>query len=218
MEIKTICNLHQDNDRMPPHIEEFYCLDGQYVSDKYIQPIIYDFMIGGGEGSRWSSVCMKVYNQEDIMCPVEEGNNEDNNKSVLKRRNSAIEFKYVAQGICILSEGPCYESMRSSLVSFYEQNKDKILESDTDEERNEIFGQLLGKDVSCNLPCLPDDGPQLRSSLEPLFSCLTIDQIIELYTSVLLEQRIVLVSSQYSLMTEVAEAIRCLMYLYIYNI
>lgn len=75
MEIKTIINLHSsDNDRMPPHIESFYCLDGQYISNKPIDPIIYDFMIGGGEGSRWSSVCLKVYNQEDICCLISNTN------------------------------------------------------------------------------------------------------------------------------------------------
>lgn len=84
MEIQTIINLHSsnsDNDsRMPPHIESFYCLDGQYISNKPIDPIIYDFMIGGGEGSRWSSVCLKVYNQEDICCLVSPNDNSNTPK------------------------------------------------------------------------------------------------------------------------------------------
>lgn len=108
--------------------------------------------------------------------------------------------------------------MRKELVNFYENNKEAIVNANNDEERKKIFSQLIGKTVTCNLPYLPNGGPQLRSALEPLFSCLTIGQIIELYTSVLLEQRIVLVCTQYSLMTEVAEAIRCLMYIFIIHL
>lgn len=104
MEIKTIINLHSsDNDRMPPHIESFYCLDGQYISNKPIDPIIYDFMIGGGEGSRWSSVCLKVYNQEDICCLISNTNtpteknkdDDDKNKEELEEEEPTRIYIYL---------------------------------------------------------------------------------------------------------------------------
>lgn len=59
----------------------------------------------------------------------------------------------------------------------------------------------------------PADGlPHADISFQPLVQCLDVDNLIKLYTAVLLERRILLRSNKYSLLTLVSEAICHLIY------
>ncbi|KAB1212617.1 Myotubularin-related protein 13 [Morella rubra] len=59
----------------------------------------------------------------------------------------------------------------------------------------------------------PKDGlPHVEISFQPLVQCLDVDNLIKLFTAVLLERRILLRSTKYSLLTLVSEAICHLIY------
>ena len=54
--------------------------------------------------------------------------------------------------------------------------------------------------------------PHQHVSLMPLFKCLSVPSIVAVFQHVLSEGKLVLVSSSYTLLTPVAEAIRALLY------
>ncbi|KAH6799148.1 stomatal cytokinesis defective / SCD1 protein [Perilla frutescens var. frutescens] len=128
--------------------------------------------------------------------------------------------------ICLVSRSPSFRILREALeetfllcfstsgsskplwelVAFLVSNvpmptpgKDRVLFA--------IENSLLAIDVP------PKDGlPHADISFQPLFQCLDVDNLIKLFTAVLLERRILLRSDKYSLLTLVSEAICHLIY------
>jgi hypothetical protein len=69
-------------------------------------------------------------------------------------------------------------------------------------------------DVSINFRCPPLNEPNVWSGMPlfPLFECLSPENVVLLFSAVLIERQILFVSSQYSLLTLCAEAVTSLLY------
>ncbi|KAJ8752743.1 hypothetical protein K2173_007053 [Erythroxylum novogranatense] len=128
--------------------------------------------------------------------------------------------------ICLVSRSPSFEVLRAALEELY------ALCFSTDGSSKplwEVIAYMVsnvpiptpGKDrvlfaienslLSVDAP--PKDGfPFADISFHPLVQCLDVDNLIQLFTSVLLERRILLRSNKYSLLTLVSEAICHLIY------
>lgn len=139
------------------------------------------------------------------------------------------------QGICILSKYPLVDSLRRYLRCFAESRRQ--LDSTPSDSGSTIPAGTMLRDLDKHpfdeakaafdryfamrhrhVPVKSDadsgvqDLPSVDFSLEDLFDCLSITHILRLVAFVLLEKKIVLVSSSYSVLLTVGEALKSLIY------
>ena len=136
---------------------------------------------------------------------------------------------YLPRCICVISNWPFVISFKKFLCAIYQiilhktNNIQQIpieryICNFIDDVPAPPWGRLdviyYINDEIINFRCPPLNKPNLWSSLSlyPLFECLDHENILTLFTCVLVERQIVLISSQYSLLTNCAEAITSLMY------
>ncbi|KAL0803806.1 hypothetical protein Bca101_096296 [Brassica carinata] len=133
---------------------------------------------------------------------------------------------YADKCICIVSHAPNFRALRDSLeeifvLCFSSEGSCKPLWDIIAYMVSNVPLPTPGKDrvlyavenclLSVEAP--PEDSlPQADISLQPLVQCLDVDNLIKLFTSVLVERRILLRSNKYSLLTLVSEAICHLIY------
>lgn len=69
-------------------------------------------------------------------------------------------------------------------------------------------------DLAVSFRCPPANMPHVWNSfpMDPLFECLSLANVLLVFSAVLAERQIMLVSSQYSLLTTCAEVLTSLMY------
>ncbi|KAG0581684.1 hypothetical protein KC19_4G271700 [Ceratodon purpureus] len=133
---------------------------------------------------------------------------------------------YVDKCICFLSHSPCFELFRDALEEIY---RCCFSAAGSSKPMWDIIahvvmsvplpspgmGQILFS-VDCyqlTVEAPPKDGlPHADMSFEPLVQSLDIENLIRLFTAVLLERRVLLRANKYSLLTVVAESIRHLIY------
>ncbi|KAI4347169.1 hypothetical protein L6164_008005 [Bauhinia variegata] len=128
--------------------------------------------------------------------------------------------------ICLVSRSPSFQLLRSALeelfsLCFSQNGSSKPL---WDVIAHMVFNvplptpgeeRVLFAIENCLLTVEspPNDGlPHVEISFQPLVQCLDVDNLIRLFTSVLLERRILLRANKYSLLTLVSEAICQLIY------
>ncbi|XP_022765895.1 DENN domain and WD repeat-containing protein SCD1-like isoform X2 [Durio zibethinus] len=128
--------------------------------------------------------------------------------------------------ICVVSRSPCFRVLRDALeelfaLCFSPSGSSKPLWDVVAYMVSNVPLPTPGKDrvlfaidsclVSVEAP--PKDGlPHADISFQPLVQCLDVDNLIKLFTAVLLERRILLRSNKYSVLTLVSEAICHLIY------
>ncbi|KAK9114844.1 hypothetical protein Syun_021641 [Stephania yunnanensis] len=133
---------------------------------------------------------------------------------------------YADKCICLVSRSPSFRVLRDALEELF-----SLCFSSTGSSKPlwDVIAYMVsnvplptpGKDrvlfaiENCLLTvdAPPKDGlPHADISFEPLVQCLDVDNLIRLFTAVLLERRILLRSNKYSLLTLVSEAICHLIY------
>ncbi|KAG4130901.1 hypothetical protein ERO13_D09G173300v2 [Gossypium hirsutum] len=128
--------------------------------------------------------------------------------------------------ICIVSRSPCFRVLREALeeifaLCFSPSGSSKPLWDVIAHMVSNVPLPTPGKErvlfaidnclLSVEVP--PKDGlPQADISFQPLVQCLDVDNLIKLFTAVLLERRILIRSNKYSLLTLASEAICHLIY------
>ncbi|GAB4850614.1 Scytalone dehydratase [Ancistrocladus abbreviatus] len=189
---------------------EFY-QSGFDSSDPSTHPRSYPVVLTEGDGSKIYVCCIAFRDPVD----------EDIVKAYGIPKNS-----YADKCICLVSRLPSFWALRSTLeeifalcfkptgsckplwdvISFLVSHvplptpgKDRVLFA--------IENCLLSVDAPSK-----DGLPHADISFQPLVQCLDVDNLIQLFTAVLLERRILLRSNKYSLLTLVSEAICHLIY------
>ncbi|KAK9091206.1 hypothetical protein Sjap_024383 [Stephania japonica] len=133
---------------------------------------------------------------------------------------------YADKCICLVSRSPSFRVLRDALeelfsLCFSSTGSSKPLWDVIANMVSNVPLPTPGKDrvlfaiENCLLTveAPPKDGiPHADISFEPLVQCLDVDNLIRLFTAVLLERRILLRSNKYSLLTLVSEAICHLIY------
>lgn len=133
---------------------------------------------------------------------------------------------YADKCICIVSRSPSFQILRDALeeifvLCFSSSGSSKPLWDVIAYSVSNVPLPTPGKDrvlfaienslLSVEVP--PKEGlPHADISFQPLLQCLDVDNVIQLFTAVLLERRILLRSNMYSLLTLVSEAICHLIY------
>ncbi|PIA39685.1 hypothetical protein AQUCO_02600255v1 [Aquilegia coerulea] len=128
--------------------------------------------------------------------------------------------------ICLVSHSPSFRVLREALeelfaLCFSPDGSSKPLWDVIAYMVSKVPLPIPGKDrvlfaienclLSADAP--PKDGlPHADISFEPLVQCLDVDNLIKLFTAVLLERRVLIRSNKYSLLTLVSEAICHLIY------
>ncbi|GAA0164648.1 guanyl-nucleotide exchange factor [Lithospermum erythrorhizon] len=189
---------------------EFY-LSGYNYDDPSTHPRSYPIVLTEGDGSKIYVSCIAF---RDPVC-------EDIAEAYQISANS-----YADKCICLVSRSPSFGILREALEEIYElcfsssgsskplwdviaymvscvplpnPGKERVLFS--------VENSLLAVEVP------PKDGlPHADVSFQHLVQCLDVDNFIKLFTSVLLERRILLRSNKYSLLTLASEAICHLIY------
>lgn len=128
--------------------------------------------------------------------------------------------------ICLVSRSPCFRVLRSALeelfvLCFSPTGSSKPLWDVIAFMVSKVPLPTPGKDrvlfaiENClfSVEAPPKDGlPHADISFQPLVQCLDVDNLIKLFSAVLLERRILLRSKKYSVLTLVSEAICHLIY------
>ncbi|KAI4350895.1 hypothetical protein L6164_005300 [Bauhinia variegata] len=128
--------------------------------------------------------------------------------------------------ICLVSRSPSFKLLRNALeeifsLCFSQNGISKPLWDVIAHMASNVPLPTPGKErvlfavENCLLTVesLPNDGlPYVEISFQPLVQCLDVDNLIRLFTAVLLERRILLRANKYSLLTLVSEAICHLIY------
>ncbi|KAJ7969656.1 Denn domain and wd repeat-containing protein scd1 [Quillaja saponaria] len=194
---------------LPAGVEFF--LSGFDSNDPSTFPRSYPIVLTEGDGSKIYVSCIAFRD------PV----SEDIAESYRIPPNS-----FADKCICLVSRSPSFRAIRSALeelftLCFSPNGSSKPLWDVIAYMVSNVPLPTPGKervlfaieDCLLSVEAPPKDGlPHADISFQPLVQCLDIDNLIKLFTAVLLERRILLRSNKYSLLTLVSEAICHLIY------
>ncbi|KAK7251597.1 hypothetical protein RIF29_34931 [Crotalaria pallida] len=189
---------------------EFYA-SGFDSSDPSTFPRSYPIVLTEGDGSKIYVSCISF---RDPVC-------EDIADAYHIQANS-----YAEKCICLVSRLPSFHVLRSALeelfaLCFSPNGSSKPLWDVIAHMVSSVPLPTPGKErvlfaiESCllSVEAPPNDGlPHVDISFQPLVQCLDVDNLMRLFTAVLLERRILLRANKYSLLTLVSEAICHLIY------
>ncbi|BBN12485.1 protein MpSCD [Marchantia polymorpha subsp. ruderalis] len=189
---------------------EFYS-NGPSPSDESSHPRSYPIVLTDGDGSKIYVSCVAFRDPVD----------DDVAQAYRIPANS-----YVDKCICVVSHSPSFQVFREALeelhrLCFSNSGASKPLWDIVSHMVLGVplpgpgHGQVLFavENFLLNVEAPPSDGlPHADMSFQPLVQCLDIDNVIRLFTAILLERRVLLRASKYSVLTMVAEALCHLIY------
>ncbi|XP_061956937.1 DENN domain and WD repeat-containing protein SCD1-like [Populus nigra] len=189
---------------------EFYP-SGFDADDSFTFPRSYPIVLTEGDGSKIYVSCIAFRD------PV----SEDIAEAYRIPANS-----FADKCICLVSRSPSFGVLRNALeelfaLCFSPAGSSKPLWEVISHMISNVPLPTPGKDrvlfaiENCllSLEAPPKDGlPHVDMSFQPLVQCLDVDNLLKLFTAVLLERRILLRSNKYSLLTIASEAICHLIY------
>ncbi|RYH32525.1 hypothetical protein EON65_00345 [archaeon] len=217
--------------RLPEGIEFFCFPQGLLFSTTPSFPKFHAFVHTSEDGSRMIGTCL--YFSEELSTEEYDIVNKINSSMHHNELSGLMEFGtdstklYVLKGICILSYWPFIEPFKKFLMILYNMlGSDKAnkipIERYICNFIDDIPAPPAGKvdivyylnDDIIRFRCPPLNVPStwLGFPLLPLFHCLSLHNILLLFSCVLTERQVLLISSQYSLLTICAESIMSLLY------
>ncbi|GMF34334.1 unnamed protein product [Phytophthora lilii] len=197
---------------IPDHVEAFFRPSGADVvrSTTRPEPSLFHMTIGTSDKAFYGA-CLTRYvplNDSSKMGPLEQ----------VLQETEGLEV-YVPAGLCIISRYPILDTLKQRLDTLHAamQDDDGYL-SDVNwlPSAAQMAGLLCpfdfaaattSQDAVTSLSALDN---YVDFSMEELFSCLSVEHVVSLVTSMLLERQIVLVSSRYSVLTSVGETLKSL--------
>ena len=112
--------------------------------------------------------------------------------------------------ICLRTTKPQLVSLRARLQYLFRSGIDNLTSDKMSQQLIDLVSTpiepVLNK--AAQLPGLP----HFDASLERLFTCLEIDEIVEIFFHLLLEKKVVFISSYYTLLTEIAQGFLALLF------
>lgn len=197
---------------IPDHIEAFFRPSGEDVvhSSTCPQPSLFYMTIGNADKAFYGA-CLTRYvplNDPSKLGPLEQ----------VLQETEGLEV-YVPAGLCIISRYPILDTLKQRLNSLHAaMQDDEVYLSDINwlPSTHQMAKLLMPFDFA-TATALNDSVKSLSAldmyvdfSMEELFSCLSVEHVIDLITCMLLERQIVLVSSRYSVLTSVGETLKSL--------
>ncbi|KDO34714.1 hypothetical protein SPRG_00776 [Saprolegnia parasitica CBS 223.65] len=187
---------------LPDHLESFLCPSAATIRSTSPPPPSLVHVVVGSTERPFYMVCLTRYvpmTSSEFLSPLE--------AVLLEQKSLRV---YVAAGICVLSRYPLFDTLRRRLTTLH-------LDVLTDPSYNDLDFAWSSRHVAAltaPLPSTPTPFPASHAvdfSMQPLFLCLHLDAILRLFASLLLERKIVLISSHVSVLTTVAEACKSLL-------
>lgn len=194
---------------IPDHVEAFFCPGGAEVvrSKARPEPKLFHVTIGTSEKPFYGACLTRYVAQEDdrLLGPLE----------LALRETEGMEV-FVPVGLCIISRYPILDTLKRRLDALHSSLHDDE-EYLRDPHWMPSARQMADLVAPFDFSVATGVDGRLSSletyrdfSMEELFNCLSIENIVALVTSLLLERQIVLVSSRYSVLTCVGETLRAL--------
>ncbi|DBA02125.1 TPA: hypothetical protein N0F65_011192 [Lagenidium giganteum] len=193
---------------IPDHVESFFCPAGAEVirAKTRPEPRLFHMTIGNAEKAFYGACLTRYVPQDDDsqLGPLE----------LVLREEEGLQV-YVPVGVCIISRYPVLDTLKKRLEELYvEMEQDEAFLNDPDWKPAEAqmqqllspfdFGRISEVTASGSLDRYVD------FSMEELFNCLSIENVVTLATCLMLERQVVLVSSKYSVLTCVGETLKSL--------
>jgi hypothetical protein len=213
---KVLFSVAKDSDlrhhhSIPDHVEAFFCPGGAELirATSAPEPKLFHMTIGNAEKSFYAA-CLTRYvveNDASQLNPLEE----------ILRDEEGLEV-YVPVGFCVISRYPILNTLKRRLERLHlEMEQDEAYNTDMDWEPSaDQMDQILLCPYEFPSTILASSNPlplvQQHNdfSMEELFNCLSIDNIISLVSCMLLERQVVLTSSRYSVLTCAGETLKSL--------
>ncbi|GAB9468818.1 Myotubularin-related protein 13 [Globisporangium polare] len=202
---------------IPDHVEAFFCPSGAEIirAKSCPEPKLFHMTIGNSEKAFYGACLTRYVPQSDDsqLGPLE----------LVLRETEGLEV-YVPVGLCLISRYPILDTLKKRLNDMHlgMRNANETYFSDPHWVPNAAqMGDLLSpfdfttiatnsgssSSLSTSLPNLAN---YVDFSMEELFNCLSIENVVALVTCMLLERQVVLLSSRYSVLTCVGETLKSL--------
>lgn len=205
---------------IPDHVEAFFCPSGAEIirAKSCPEPKLFHMTIGNSEKAFYGACLTRYVPQSDDsqLGPLE----------LVLRETEGLEV-YVPVGLCLISRYPILDTLKKRLNDMH-----LGIRSGANDERyfsdphwvpdGAQMGELLSpfdfttisttttSSSNSLTPSLPNLTNYVDFSMEELFNCLSIENVVALVTCMLLERQVVLLSSRYSVLTCVGETLKSL--------
>ncbi|KAF1321117.1 Myotubularin-related protein 13, partial [Globisporangium splendens] len=194
---------------IPDHVEAFFCPSGAEIirAKTCPEPKLFHMTIGNSEKAFYGA-CLTRYvpqSDESQLGPLE----------LVLREAEGLEV-YVPVGLCLISRYPILDTLKKRLNDMHVGMKsdDPYFHDPnwvpTDPQMSELLSPFDFTTVAASSPLLPSLNNYVDFSMEELFNCLSVENVVALVTCMLLERQVVLVSSRYSVLTCVGETLKSL--------
>ena len=204
----------------PQHVSKFVFPEGCIPYRSKGKPGFFTFVLTLETGDRLYGAALQLY--------------EENSKKDFLQSFKELELVtfYLPKCLTILSHYPLFDTFHSFLLQLYHISYSKTnphpLERYIAHFTREIPLPPLGKIevVAKLLPQLPsipihrpseNDLPLIGFSLQPLFSCLSVSNVMVVFSCLLAENRVVLCSKYYTLLTPICEALLGLLFPFVWQ-
>ncbi|RLN45554.1 hypothetical protein BBJ29_007237 [Phytophthora kernoviae] len=199
---------------IPDHVEAFFCPSRADVvrATTRPEPSLFHMTIGNSEKAFYGA-CLARYvplNDSTKLGPLEQ----------VLQETEGLEV-YVPVGLCIISRYPILDTLKLRLDALHANMQDDeayLTDANWLPSAAQMAELLCPFDFAASTAAASPDGLTLAAldsyvdfSMEELFNCLSIENVVALVTCMLLERQIVLVSSRYSVLTSVGETLKSLL-------
>jgi hypothetical protein len=219
--------LHDHADVSLPTGLTLFCLpDGLHIANSPKPPVFFSFIQTSDNGSRLIGCCLTFYEELNATQRSQLNHSLDTNEEsdVSSQAMKQIKF-FIPRCLCLLSHWPFVSSFKKFLCYLYRLSLSPCsipLERYISNFLNDVpapppgkvdVTYLLGPDsVIFRRP--PSNEPTAWSSLplSSLFECLSLQNILLVFSALISERQVAFISSQYSLLTTCSESILSLMF------
>jgi hypothetical protein len=219
--------LHDHPDVSLPTGLTLFCLpDGLHISNSPKPPVFFSFIQTSDNGSRLIGCCLTFYEELNSTQRTQLNHSFDTNEEsdISSVALKQIKF-YIPRCLCLLSHWPFVSSFKKFLCHLYRLSLSPCsipLERYISNFLNDVpapppgkvdVTYLIGPDsVIFRRP--PSNEPTAWSSLplSSLFECLSLQNILLVFSALISERQVAFISSQYSLLTICSESILSLMF------
>lgn len=203
----------QHHHAIPDHVEAFFCPSGAeaVLAKTRPEPKLFHMTIGNSEKAFYGA-CLTRYvamSDESQLGPLE----------LALRETEGLEV-YVPAGVCLISRYPILDTLKKRLNDLHVgmRSDDAYFSDPTWAPTAAHMAELLSPfdftamatGATKALSSLPSLADYVDFSMEELFNCLSIENVVALVTCILLERQVVLLSSRYSVLTCVGETLKSL--------
>lgn len=211
-----------ENSSFPSGLTLFCLPEGMYLTTKPKPASFFSFVQTSDTGSQLIGSCLTFYeplNESQRKCldlMIDKSSDMDISSSALTK----MKF-YLPRCLCLISQWPFVSSYKKFLCHIYRLSLtpcyiplERYICNFLDDIPLPPSGKMevsyfIGTEVVhfTRPPCNEPQVWSMNMALQPLFECLSLQNILTILTAILSERQIVFVSSQYSLLTLTAEAI-----------